>query len=98
MYAALAPETPAVYSSPVDAQARTNLDEAYARSAEHFLKYGEAGLMEAIRAEPGRGAPPCARTRIARQAAGGSLCGERRASGLTLTPTLSRKRERERPR
>ena len=36
MYAALAPDTPAVYSSPVDAQARTKLDEAYALSVDHF--------------------------------------------------------------
>ena len=50
MYAALAPETPAVYSSPVDAQARTNLDLAYTRSVDHYMKYGEARLMEAIRA------------------------------------------------
>ena len=50
MYAALAPETPPVYSSPVDAHARTQLDLAYARSAEHFMKYGEAGLMEVTRA------------------------------------------------
>ena len=55
MYAALAPETPPVYSSPVDAQARTQLDLAYARSAEHYMKYGEAGLMEAIARQPGRG-------------------------------------------
>jgi arabinosaccharide transport system substrate-binding protein len=50
MYAALAPETPPVYSSPVDATAHNDLDLAFALSAEHYLKYGEAGLMEAIRA------------------------------------------------
>jgi arabinosaccharide transport system substrate-binding protein len=50
MYAALAPETPAVYSSPVDAQARTKLDEAYGLSVDHYRRYGEAGLMDAIRA------------------------------------------------
>jgi len=50
MYAALAPETPPVYSSPVDVQARTQLDLAYARSAAHYMKYGEAGLMEVTRA------------------------------------------------
>ena len=50
MYADLAPHTPPVYSSPVDAQARTKLDEAYALSAEHYMAHGEAGLMEAIRA------------------------------------------------
>ena len=36
MYAALAPRRRRVYSSPVDAQARTKLDEAYARSAAHY--------------------------------------------------------------
>jgi len=56
MYAALAPETPAVYSSPVEAQARINLDLAYARSVDHFLKHGEAGLMEVIRANLAEGA------------------------------------------
>jgi len=50
MYAALAPETPPVYSSPVDASARTALDLAYSLSAEYYEKHGEAGLMEAIRA------------------------------------------------
>ena len=50
MYAALAPETPPLYSSPVDAQARTQLDLAYAHAVEHYTKYGEAGLTEAIRA------------------------------------------------
>jgi arabinosaccharide transport system substrate-binding protein len=49
MYVALAPETPPVYSSPIDPQARTKLDEAFMRSAEHYAKHGEAGLMEAIR-------------------------------------------------
>jgi ABC-type glycerol-3-phosphate transport system substrate-binding protein len=49
MYAALAPETPAVYSSPVDAQARINLDLAFTRSVDHYLAHGEAGLMDAIR-------------------------------------------------
>jgi arabinosaccharide transport system substrate-binding protein len=49
MYAALAPETPPLYSSPVDAQSRTQLYLAYQRSADHYAKYGEAGLMEAIR-------------------------------------------------
>jgi arabinosaccharide transport system substrate-binding protein len=50
LYANLAPEAPAVYSSPVDAQARTKLDEAFTLSVEHYTKYGEAGLTEAIRA------------------------------------------------
>lgn len=56
MYAALAPEMPAVYSSPVEAQARINLDLAYARSVDHFLRHGEAGLMEVIRANLAEGA------------------------------------------
>ena len=56
MYAALAPETPAVYSSPVDADARRKLDEAYALSVEHWLSHGESGLMEAIRANLARAA------------------------------------------
>ena len=56
MYAALAPETPAVYSSPVDAQARINLDLAFTRSVDHYLTHGEAGLMDAIRANLADGA------------------------------------------
>ena len=32
------------------------LDHAYTRSVEHYMKHGEAGLMEVIRAQPGRGA------------------------------------------
>jgi arabinosaccharide transport system substrate-binding protein len=50
LYANLAPETPPLYSSPVDAQARTKLDEAYGLSVDHYTKHGEAGLMDAIRA------------------------------------------------
>jgi len=50
LYAALAPETPPVYSSPVDAQAHIKLDEAYAHAAAHYETHGEAGLMEVIRA------------------------------------------------
>jgi ABC-type glycerol-3-phosphate transport system substrate-binding protein len=49
MYATLAPETPPVYSSPVDSTARIRRNLAYALSVEHYNKYGEAGLMEAIR-------------------------------------------------
>jgi len=56
MYAALAPETPAVYSSPVDAQARINLDLAFTRSVDHYLTHGDAGLMDAIRANLADGA------------------------------------------
>jgi arabinosaccharide transport system substrate-binding protein len=51
MYASLAPETPPVYSSPVDAAARIALDQAYNRAAEYYTHHGEAGLMETIRAE-----------------------------------------------
>ena len=56
MYAALAPDTPPVYSSPVDAQARTKLYDAFAQSAEQYARHGEAGLMEAIRANLARAA------------------------------------------
>ena len=56
MYAALAPETPAVYSSPVDAQARINLDLAFTRSVDHYLAHAvrryadrESKLREAQR-------------------------------------------------
>jgi arabinosaccharide transport system substrate-binding protein len=50
-YAALAPETPTVYSSPVDTIGRLKLDEAYNKSAEYYSKNGESGLMEYIRKE-----------------------------------------------
>lgn len=43
MYADLAAETPPVYSSPVDAVARTKLFEAYASSAAYYDKHGDAG-------------------------------------------------------
>jgi len=52
MYAQIAPETPALYSSPVDAQARKKLDEAYTLSVAYYLEHREEGeerLMEAIR-------------------------------------------------
>lgn len=51
IYAALAPDTPPVYSSPVDAAARTGLDRAFNRSAEYYTHHGEAGLLEKIRAD-----------------------------------------------
>ena len=57
MYAALAPETPAVYSSPVDNIARNKLYEAFSRSAEYYESHGESGesgLMEKIRDELGQ--------------------------------------------
>ena len=50
-YAALAPETPPFYSSPIDHFGRLKLDQAYNRSATYYAKNGEAGLMEFIRAE-----------------------------------------------
>ncbi len=50
-YAALAPETPPLYSSPIDQIGRVRLDQAYNRSATYYEKHGEAGLMEVIRAE-----------------------------------------------
>jgi arabinosaccharide transport system substrate-binding protein len=54
MYAALAPDTPPVYSSPVDNIARNKLDEAFSRSAEYYESHGDSGLMEKIRDELGR--------------------------------------------
>jgi len=51
LYAALAPETPPLYSSPVDQIGRIKLDQAYNRSASYYAKNGEAGLMEVIRKE-----------------------------------------------
>jgi hypothetical protein len=50
LYASLAGETPPVYSSPVDVIGRLKLDEAYNRSAKDYARYGEAGLMDRIRA------------------------------------------------
>jgi arabinosaccharide transport system substrate-binding protein len=50
-YAALAPETPPLYSSPIDHIGRLKLDQAYNRSAAYYQTHGEAGLMEFIRAE-----------------------------------------------
>jgi arabinosaccharide transport system substrate-binding protein len=50
MYAALAPETPPVYSSPVNEAGRTGLDRAFNRSAEYYAQHGEDGLLEKIRA------------------------------------------------
>jgi ABC-type glycerol-3-phosphate transport system substrate-binding protein len=54
MYAALAPDTPPVYSSPVDSIARIKLDEAFSRSAEYYESHGDSGLMEKIRDELGQ--------------------------------------------
>ncbi len=56
MYAALAPDTPPVYSSAVDAVARAKLNEAYSRCVERYRRDGEAGLLETIRGELGRAA------------------------------------------
>ena len=76
---------------PGRAQARINLDLAYSRSAEHYLKHGEAGLMEAIRAKLAtRTRDGCADAR--EQAAGGHAMTKRCRRRLALTPTLSRKR------
>ena len=78
MYAALAPETPPVYSSPVDAQARTKLDEAYALSAEHYMKHGEAGSDGGDPRQPGRArrAATSARIRATREARSSRSAGE----------------------
>ena len=43
MYAALAPDTPPVYSSAVDAVARAKLNEAYSRCVQRYRASGEAG-------------------------------------------------------
>jgi arabinosaccharide transport system substrate-binding protein len=51
MYAELAPDTPPIYSSPVDAVARAKLNEAFSASVEYYQRRGEAGLPETIRAE-----------------------------------------------
>jgi arabinosaccharide transport system substrate-binding protein len=48
-YAALAPETPPLYSSPIDQIGRLKVDQAYNRSATYYEKNGEAGLLEFIR-------------------------------------------------
>jgi arabinosaccharide transport system substrate-binding protein len=56
MYAALAPDTPPVYSSAVDAVARAKLNEAYSRCVEKYRRDGEAGLLETIRGELARAA------------------------------------------
>jgi ABC-type glycerol-3-phosphate transport system substrate-binding protein len=50
-YAALAPDTPPVYSSPVDAVARTRFDDAYNQSALYYEAHGETGLDDKIREE-----------------------------------------------
>jgi arabinosaccharide transport system substrate-binding protein len=56
MYAQLAPDTPAILSSPVDAVARAKLNEAFSRSLEFYKRHGEAGLTETIHAELARAA------------------------------------------
>ena len=50
-YAALAPSTPAQYSSPVDQLARSRLDETYTRCAEYYERNGERGLADKVREE-----------------------------------------------
>ncbi|MBC8133004.1 MAG: extracellular solute-binding protein [Deltaproteobacteria bacterium] len=55
-YAALARETPPVYSSAVDELAQNKLGEAYSRVVEHYKSQGEAGLPERIREELTRAA------------------------------------------
>lgn len=51
LYAELAPQTPPLYSSPVDSVARAKLNEAYTRAIEHFKAHGQDGLMDVIRRE-----------------------------------------------
>ena len=45
LYAELAPETPTLYSSPVDTTGRLKLDEAYNRSAAYYEKHGEKTIV-----------------------------------------------------
>jgi arabinosaccharide transport system substrate-binding protein len=56
MYAELAPDTPPIFSSPVDAVARAKLNEAFSRCLEAYKREGEAGLPATIRAELARAA------------------------------------------
>jgi arabinosaccharide transport system substrate-binding protein len=56
MYAQLAPDTPAILSSPVDAVARAKLNEVFSRSLEFYKRHGEAGLPATIHAELARAA------------------------------------------
>jgi arabinosaccharide transport system substrate-binding protein len=56
MYAELAPDTPPIFSSPVDAVARAKLNEAFSRCLEAYKRQGEAGLPETIHAELARAA------------------------------------------
>jgi arabinosaccharide transport system substrate-binding protein len=51
LYANLAPQTPPVYSAPVDSVARKKVDEAYSRTVEYYKQHGERGIAERIRAE-----------------------------------------------
>ena len=51
MYAALAPDTPPVYGSPVDNVARNRMDQVVSRAAAYFEQHGQAGLMDKIRQE-----------------------------------------------
>jgi arabinosaccharide transport system substrate-binding protein len=51
LYAELAPQTPPLYSSPVDSVARAKLNEAYTRAIEHYKAHGDVGLMDVIRRE-----------------------------------------------
>jgi arabinosaccharide transport system substrate-binding protein len=50
-YAALAPHTPAVHSSPVHRLALSKIDDAYAHAAAHFDRHGTTGLDAVIRRE-----------------------------------------------
>ena len=79
--------------------ARTKLDQAYARSAEHYMKYGEAGLMEAIRANLAEAAADVRRyapTASSKLAVGGRSDGRARAL-QAASPRPSPQREREDP-
>ncbi|HZL20707.1 MAG TPA: extracellular solute-binding protein [Polyangia bacterium] len=56
MYAQLAPDTPPINSSPVDAVARAKLNQAFSRCLEFYQRHGETGLPATIHAELARAA------------------------------------------
>jgi arabinosaccharide transport system substrate-binding protein len=51
MYAALAPDVPAAYSSPIHKTAFGKIDEAYTRAGLYYDEHGEEGIEQKIKAE-----------------------------------------------
>ena len=97
MYAALAPETPPVYSSPVDAQARIKLDRGVHAVGRPLPDARRGGADGGDPREPGRGRgrrARAARTASSKLRDGAAMTRVRCARRLALTPALSRKRER----